>query len=79
MTKNGVNLFFQLINLRYDKKSTILTSDISLSQWIDIFQDKKLKNAIINRLIHYFKILLIDGKSHRMKDYVETKEPAIEK
>jgi len=35
MTKNGANLFFQLINLRYEKKSTILTSNIPLSQWIN--------------------------------------------
>lgn len=79
MTKNGANLFFQLINLRYEKKSTILTSNIPLSQWTDVFQDKKLTNAIIDRLIHHSKILSINGKSYRMKDYMETKGPAIEK
>ncbi len=75
MTKNGANLFFQLINLRYEKKSTILTSNIRLSQWTDVFQDKKLTNAIIDRLIHHSKILSINGKSYRMKDYMETKGP----
>lgn len=79
MTKNGANLFFQLINLRYEKKSTILTSNIPLSQWTDVFQDKKLTNAIIDRLIHHSKILSINGKSYRMKDYMETKGPVIEK
>ncbi|MCO5542242.1 IS21-like element helper ATPase IstB [Enterococcus faecalis] len=75
MTKNGANLFFQLINLRYEKKSTILTSNIPLSQWTDVFQDKKLTNAIIDRLIHHSKILSINGKSYRMKDYMEIKGP----
>ncbi|EPI40271.1 IS21-like element helper ATPase IstB [Enterococcus faecalis] len=79
MTKNWANLFFQLINLRYEKKSTILTSNIPLSQWTDVFQDKKLTNAIIDRLIHHSKILSINGKSYRMKDYMETKGPTIEK
>jgi hypothetical protein len=79
MTKNGANLLFQLINLRYEKKSTILTSNIPLSQWSDVFQDKKLTNVIIDRLIHHSKILSINGKSYRMKDYTETKVPAIEK
>jgi DNA replication protein DnaC len=75
MSVNGANLFFQLINKRYEKKSTILTSNIPLSQWTDVFQDKKLTNAIIDRLIHHSKIISINGKSYRMKDYMETKEP----
>lgn len=79
MTKNGANLFFQLINLRYEKKSTIITSNIPLSQWTEVFQDKKITNAIIDRLIHHSKILSINGKSYRMKDYMETKAPGIEK
>lgn len=73
MSLNGANLFFQLINKRYEKKSTILTSNIPLSQWTEVFQDKKLTNAIIDRLIHHSKIISINGKSYRMKDYLETK------
>lgn len=73
MSSNGANLFFQLINKRYEQKSTILTSNIPLSGWADVFQDKKLTNAIIDRLIHHSKIISINGKSYRMKDYMETK------
>ncbi|MGI6402877.1 MAG: ATP-binding protein [Oscillospiraceae bacterium] len=73
MSANGANLFFQLINKRYEKKSTILTSNIPLSQWTEVFGDKKLTNAIIDRLIHHSKIISINGKSYRMKDYMETK------
>lgn len=73
MSANGANLFFQPINKRYEQKSTILTSNIPLSQWTDIFQDKKLTNSIIDRLIHHSKIISINGKSYRMKDYMETK------
>lgn len=73
MTKNMENLFFQLINLSYEKKSMILTSNIPLSQWTEVFKDKKLINTIIDRLIHHSKILSINVKSYRMKDYLETK------
>ena len=73
MSSNGANLFFQLINKRYERRLTILTSNIPLSQWTDIFQDKKLTNAIIDRLIHHSKIISINGKSYRMKNYMETK------
>lgn len=70
---DGANLFFQLINRRYEQKSTIITTNSPLSQWPDIFQDKKLTNAIIDRLIHHSKIIQINGPSYRMKDYKENK------
>jgi len=78
MSANGANLFFQLINKRYEQKSTILTSNIPLSGWTDVFQDKKLTNAIIDRLIHHSKLISINGKSYRMKDYMETKGALID-
>lgn len=71
--KDGANLFFQLINRRYEKKSTIITTNSPLSQWAEIFQNKKLTNAIIDRLIHHSKIIQINGPSYRMKDYKENK------
>ncbi|WP_165007663.1 MULTISPECIES: IS21-like element helper ATPase IstB [unclassified Enterococcus] len=56
-TPDGAKLFFQLINLRYEKKSTIITTNIPLSQWAETFQDKKLTNALIDRLVHHAKII----------------------
>ena len=73
MSENGANLFFQLVNKRYEQKSTMLSSNIPLSGWADVFQDKKLTNAIIDRLIYHSKIISINGKPYRMKDYMETK------
>lgn len=78
MSSNGANLFFQLINKRYEQKPTVLTSNIPLSQWTEIFQDKKITNAIIDRLIHHSKIISINGKSYRMKDYMETKSSLLQ-
>lgn len=72
-TPDGAKLFFQLINLRYEKKSTIITTNIPLSQWAETFQDKKLTNALIDRLVHHAKIIQITGKSYRIKDYKEKK------
>lgn len=75
--QEGANLLFQLINRRYEKKSTTITTNIPLSQWATVFKDKKLNNAIIDRLIHHSKIIQINGKSYRMKDYKENKEAAL--
>jgi DNA replication protein DnaC len=72
-SKEGSNLLFQLINMRYERKSTIITTNIPLSQWAEIFGNKKLTNALLDRLVHHSKIIQITGPSYRMKKYSETK------
>ena len=42
-------LFFQLIDLRYEKKSTIFTTNINFNLWNEIFDDPKIANAILDR------------------------------
>ncbi|AYG01882.1 IS21 family transposase [Lactococcus allomyrinae] len=72
-SRDGATLLFQLINARYEKKSTIITTNIPLSQWSEFLQDKKLTNALLDRLVHHSKVIPITGNSYRMKDYSERK------
>ncbi len=58
-------MFFQLIDKRYEKKSTIITSNISLSDWSDIFVDNMIASAILDRLVHHSSIVNIIGNSYR--------------
>lgn len=58
-------MFFQLIDKRYEKKSTIITSNINLSEWTSIFTDSMIANAILDRLIHHSSIVNIIGNSYR--------------
>lgn len=67
----GSDLFFQLIARRYEKKSTIITTNIPLSEWGETFSNPTIANAILDRLVHHSKIFKITGKSYRMKDYQE--------
>lgn len=69
------NLFFQLIAKRYEKNSTILTTNKSLSRWGEIFGDSVLANAILDRLLHHSHIINIVGRSYRTKDKIENIEP----
>lgn len=69
--KNGANLLFQLINRRYEKNSTIITTNQPFSKWGEIFSDITLANAILDRLIHHSHIIKITGPSYRLKDKVE--------
>lgn len=58
-------MFFQLIDKRYEKKSTIVTSNINLSDWNQIFVDNMLASAILDRLVHHSSIVNILGNSYR--------------
>lgn len=58
-------MFFQLIDRRYEKKSTIVTSNINLSDWNQIFVDNMLASAILDRLVHHSNIVNILGNSYR--------------
>lgn len=66
--KQGANLFFQLIARRYEKKSTIITTNQTFSKWGEVFSDNTLANAILDRLIHHSEIVKITGKSYRIQN-----------
>jgi DNA replication protein DnaC len=74
--KLGANLFFQLIAMRYEKKPTIITTNIPLSKWADTFSDATLASAILDRLVHHSTIIKITGKSYRLKGKIELNDRA---
>lgn len=70
ISKEDSKLFFQLIDRRYERYSTIITTNISFSQWDEIFGDAITANAILDRLLHHSHIVTIKGNSYRLKDIV---------
>ena len=68
LSKDDANMFFQLIAKRYEKKSTIITTNIPFSKWGDTFNDSVIATAILDRLLHHSHIFQIDGPSYRTKD-----------
>lgn len=67
-------LFFQLIDRRYEKRSTIITTNINFSKWDEVFMDSTIANAILDRVLHHASVVNITGKSYRLKDYYEETE-----
>jgi DNA replication protein DnaC len=65
MGETTVEDFFEIISRRYEKGSTIITSNRELSSWDKIFYDKTLTGAIIDRLIHHCHTFIIKGESYR--------------
>lgn len=70
--EDGAKLFFQLIDMRYEKKSTIFTTNASFKSWSEIFQDPRLANAILDRILHHATVVNIVGDSYRLKDHIQT-------
>ncbi len=72
--KQGANLLFQLIAKRYEKKSTIITTNMTFNKWGEVFNDNTLANAILDRLLHHSSIINITGSSYRIKDKLDRLE-----
>ena len=67
----GANILFQLINKRYEKNSTIITTNKTFAKWTEVFKDPVIANAILDRLLHHSIVFSINGKSYRTKDILE--------
>lgn len=64
----GANLFFQLISRRYERGPMILTSNQSFGAWGEVFGDRIIATAILDRLLHHAVTMNIRGNSYRLKD-----------
>ena len=67
VTRNGATLFFQLINERYERGSTVLTSNKGFEEWGAILGDEVMAAALLDRLLHHCHIVNIRGNSYRMR------------
>ena len=74
ISKEGSKLFFQLIDKRYERNSTIITTNINFSQWDEIFGDPMIAGAIADRLLHHATVLTIKGKSYRLQALYNNEE-----
>ena len=68
LTREEASLFFRLIVRRYERASTIVTSNKSFLDWGEVFNDHILATAILDRLLHHATTLNIKGESYRLKE-----------
>ena len=71
MDSDTANLFFNLIAKRYEKSSTIITTNLTFSKWPDVFGDPVLTNALLDRLLHHCSVMNINGPSYRLKNQLQ--------
>ena len=71
ISDTGAMLFFQLINRRYERASTVLTSNKGFEEWGEILGDEVMAAALIDRLLHHCHIVNIRGNSYRMRHHAD--------
>ena len=67
MDRERESLFFQVIRKRYEKNSLIITTNLPMGRWDELFTGKLAATAILDRLVHHCHILSITGDSYRVK------------
>ncbi len=71
--KVSSDLLFQVISGRYEQGALVITTNKAFKNWPEIFNnDSTLTSAILDRLLHHAETVLIEGKSYRMKDQIES-------
>jgi DNA replication protein DnaC len=71
VTPGGGNLFFQLVNARYEKGAMILTSNRGFAEWGEVFGDPVVATALLDRLLHHAVVIQIEGSSYRLRQHAE--------
>jgi DNA replication protein DnaC len=67
----GGNLFFQLVNARYERGAMILTSNRGFAEWGDVFGDPVVATALLDRLLHHASVIQIEGSSYRLRQHAD--------
>ncbi len=71
VVQGGGNLFFQLVNARYERGAMILTSNRGFAEWDDVFGDPVVATALLDRLPHHAVVVQIEGSSYRLRQHAE--------
>lgn len=76
MDKEKESIFFQVIRQRYEKNSLIITTNLPMSRWDEVFTGQLAATAILDRLVHHCHVISITGDSFRVKgeNYLSDKE-----
>jgi DNA replication protein DnaC len=66
LSKTGAELLFELISQRYERGSTLITSNLPFDEWTEVFGSERLTGALLDRLTHHVNILEMNGESYRL-------------
>jgi DNA replication protein DnaC len=65
-SKTGAELLFEVFSQRYERGSTLLTSNLPFDEWTEVFGSERLTGTLLDRLTHHVHILEMNGDSFRL-------------
>ena len=65
--RTGGEILFHVLADRYERRSTLVTTNLAFSEWVEVFGDEKLTTALLDRLSHHAHILTPKGASYRRR------------
>src|SRR6266550_9370573 len=74
LSRGGVELLFRVFADRYERASTLITTNLPFSEWNQIFQGERMTAALMDRLTHHCHIFEMNGESYRFRESMKTKK-----
>ena len=68
LSKTGAELLFEVFSRRYERSSTLVTSNLPFNEWTEAFGSERLTGALLDRLTHHADITLLEGQSYRVRE-----------
>ena len=76
LSKTGAELLFEVFSQRYERSSTLVTSNLPFQEWTEILGSERLTGALLDRLTHHVNILEMNGDSYRLKQSKRKRSPS---
>jgi len=76
LSQTGAELLFEIFSQRYERSSTLVTSNLPFAEWTEVLGSERLTGALLDRLTHHVHILEMNGESYRLKTSKKKKEAA---
>ena len=74
LSPTGAELLFEVFSQRYERGSTLVTSNLPFDEWTGVFGSERLTGALLDRLTHHVHILEMNGDSFRLKQSAKSKK-----
>ena len=75
LSRTGAELLFEVFSQRYERGSTLITTNLPFDEWTEVFGSERLTGALLDRLTHHVHILEMNGESYRLKRSRENAVP----
>ena len=79
LSKTGAELLFEMLSQRYERGSTLITSNLPFQEWTEVLGSERLTGALLDRLTHHVHILEMNGDSYRLKQSRRKRTPSAER